>query len=227
MQYRSQLSFLTGWVHHLVYIAILEFTIRHAWTHMFCLCACMEVRSISVLNLHISPQSAAPYIHIGVDNSISSSPIGRAIHCGVLCYENHTPRHSLHLLLHSGESSSGCGRLHLAKSHSRIGISTSRYVVSWVYQGLPSSQTCFEVTIDTTSRYRACTNVDFHDVHLSCPDLFDYWNDPAAVPAYQDERQSLGKAWPTPLIPLLSYSFFSASAVSRQGSACALHRRVL
>ncbi|KAJ7850854.1 hypothetical protein B0H13DRAFT_2284739 [Mycena leptocephala] len=41
--YRSQIGFLTGWVHHVVYIGITEIAIRKGWAHVFCLCAVMEV----------------------------------------------------------------------------------------------------------------------------------------------------------------------------------------
>ena len=41
--YRSQVGLLTGWVHHTAYIMIVELAIRRSWTHIFCLCAAMEV----------------------------------------------------------------------------------------------------------------------------------------------------------------------------------------
>ncbi|KAJ6564360.1 hypothetical protein B0H19DRAFT_941386 [Mycena capillaripes] len=41
--YRAQINFLTGWVHHVVYLGIVEIAIRCAWPHIFCLCAVMEL----------------------------------------------------------------------------------------------------------------------------------------------------------------------------------------
>ncbi|KAJ6564283.1 hypothetical protein B0H19DRAFT_1258742 [Mycena capillaripes] len=41
--YRAQINFLTGWVHHVVYLGIAEIAIRCAWAHVFCLCAVMEL----------------------------------------------------------------------------------------------------------------------------------------------------------------------------------------
>ncbi|KAF8145054.1 hypothetical protein K438DRAFT_1443407, partial [Mycena galopus ATCC 62051] len=43
--YRSQIGFLTGWVHHVLYILITdsETTIRSGWAHLFCLTAVMEL----------------------------------------------------------------------------------------------------------------------------------------------------------------------------------------
>ncbi|TFK32380.1 hypothetical protein BDQ12DRAFT_692592 [Crucibulum laeve] len=41
--YRDQLSTLTGWIHHLVYILVVELAVRRSWTHIFCLAAIMEV----------------------------------------------------------------------------------------------------------------------------------------------------------------------------------------
>jgi hypothetical protein len=41
--YPAQVGFLTGWIHHAVYLFIVEAAIRCSWTHIFCLCASMEV----------------------------------------------------------------------------------------------------------------------------------------------------------------------------------------
>jgi len=41
--YRDQVGLLTGWIHHPMYIMIVELAIRRSWTHIFCLCAAMEV----------------------------------------------------------------------------------------------------------------------------------------------------------------------------------------
>ncbi|KAJ7670062.1 hypothetical protein DFH06DRAFT_1372759, partial [Mycena polygramma] len=41
--YRAQINFLTGWVHHVVYVGITELAIRRGWAHVFCLCAVMEL----------------------------------------------------------------------------------------------------------------------------------------------------------------------------------------
>ncbi|KIK63437.1 hypothetical protein GYMLUDRAFT_241915 [Collybiopsis luxurians FD-317 M1] len=40
--YRPQLSFLTGWIHHAVYLVIVEYAVRQNWAHLFCFAACME-----------------------------------------------------------------------------------------------------------------------------------------------------------------------------------------
>ncbi|KAF8145036.1 hypothetical protein K438DRAFT_1735644 [Mycena galopus ATCC 62051] len=41
--YRSQIGFLTGWVHHVHHVLITETTIRSGWAHLFCLAAVMEL----------------------------------------------------------------------------------------------------------------------------------------------------------------------------------------
>lgn len=41
--YRSQIGLLTGWIHHGIYLMIVELAIRRSWAHIFCLCAAMEV----------------------------------------------------------------------------------------------------------------------------------------------------------------------------------------
>jgi hypothetical protein len=41
--YRSQVGLLTGWIHHIVYMFIVQIAIKRAWTQIFCLCALMEL----------------------------------------------------------------------------------------------------------------------------------------------------------------------------------------
>lgn len=41
--YRSKVNLLTGWIHHTIYILIVEYTCRMGWSHLFSLCAVMEV----------------------------------------------------------------------------------------------------------------------------------------------------------------------------------------
>jgi len=41
--YRSQVSLVTGWIHHILYVFIIQVTINRAWTQIFCLCALMEL----------------------------------------------------------------------------------------------------------------------------------------------------------------------------------------
>ncbi|KAK7451296.1 hypothetical protein VKT23_012637 [Stygiomarasmius scandens] len=50
--YRSQINLLTGWVHHILYIGIVEYAIRQGWASVFSLCACMEFPTF-VLGLSI------------------------------------------------------------------------------------------------------------------------------------------------------------------------------
>ncbi|KAJ7017632.1 hypothetical protein C8F04DRAFT_1332941 [Mycena alexandri] len=46
LYYRAQIGFLTGWVHHAVYLCITEIAIRLAWAHIFCFAACMELPTL-------------------------------------------------------------------------------------------------------------------------------------------------------------------------------------
>jgi hypothetical protein len=52
--YRDQVGLLTGWIHHPMYIMIVELAIRRSWTHIFCLCAAMEVPTffLGFMGLH-------------------------------------------------------------------------------------------------------------------------------------------------------------------------------
>ncbi|KAK0199639.1 hypothetical protein DFS33DRAFT_1267464 [Desarmillaria ectypa] len=40
--YRSQITILTGWFHHIIYIMIVEIAVRRSFAHVFCLCCIME-----------------------------------------------------------------------------------------------------------------------------------------------------------------------------------------
>lgn len=41
--YRSKVNLLTGWIHHTIYIVIVGYTSHMRWSHLFTLCAVMEV----------------------------------------------------------------------------------------------------------------------------------------------------------------------------------------
>ena len=41
--YRSKVNLLTGWIHHSVYVFIVEYAIQGHWSHIFGLFAVMEV----------------------------------------------------------------------------------------------------------------------------------------------------------------------------------------
>ncbi|KAG8221385.1 hypothetical protein J3R82DRAFT_1561 [Butyriboletus roseoflavus] len=51
--YRSKVNLLTGWIHHSVYVFIVEYAIQQHWSHIFCLCAVMEVRTFPTFVLAI------------------------------------------------------------------------------------------------------------------------------------------------------------------------------
>jgi hypothetical protein len=95
--YRSQVALVTGWIHHIVYVFIVQVCIKRAWTQIFCLCALMEVRysRISPLrSLTISPSSyqpsfwrSLPYTHVYDPTShlqwLSSSLVSYSTSSGV------------------------------------------------------------------------------------------------------------------------------------------------
>ncbi|KAF7322772.1 hypothetical protein HMN09_00056500 [Mycena chlorophos] len=41
--YRSQITLLTGWIHHSLYLVICEVAIRRGWAHLFAFCGFMEL----------------------------------------------------------------------------------------------------------------------------------------------------------------------------------------
>jgi hypothetical protein len=44
--YRAEVALLTGWIHHTIYVLIVEVAIKRSWAHIFCLCAAMEVNDL-------------------------------------------------------------------------------------------------------------------------------------------------------------------------------------
>ncbi|KII85645.1 hypothetical protein PLICRDRAFT_166320 [Plicaturopsis crispa FD-325 SS-3] len=54
MHYREHLTLSTGWIHHTLYVFIVQLAIRREWTHVFCLCLLMELPTfvLSVASLH-------------------------------------------------------------------------------------------------------------------------------------------------------------------------------
>ncbi|THH07907.1 hypothetical protein EW145_g3063 [Phellinidium pouzarii] len=57
LHYRQHVNLLSGWVHHALYILIVEFAKRHSWAHLFSFCACMElptfILSLGTLHPHL------------------------------------------------------------------------------------------------------------------------------------------------------------------------------
>lgn len=95
--YRSKLNFLTGWVHHTVYVFIVEYAIRKNWSYIFCLCAVMEVRAFTCHGfvpaiaradgIHTDPNFRA-----GQCKPRSPSPLGRCLCNHVLPYAHRPSR---------------------------------------------------------------------------------------------------------------------------------------
>ncbi|KAI5989816.1 hypothetical protein F5J12DRAFT_922845 [Pisolithus orientalis] len=55
LHYRSKVNWLTGWVHHSVYVFVVEYAIRMNWSHIFCLCAIMEIPTFVLAVATINP----------------------------------------------------------------------------------------------------------------------------------------------------------------------------
>ena len=63
LYYRSEVNLLTGWVHHLLYICIVQYTIQRGWANIFCLCALMEVCFYLVsYRIHSDPSQLPTFI---------------------------------------------------------------------------------------------------------------------------------------------------------------------
>ncbi|KIY47739.1 hypothetical protein FISHEDRAFT_65989 [Fistulina hepatica ATCC 64428] len=58
-QYREHINMSTGWIHHMLYIVIVEYAIRNGWAHVFCLCAIMELPTFLLGLAHLHPQLRA------------------------------------------------------------------------------------------------------------------------------------------------------------------------
>jgi len=44
--YRSRISLLGGWIHHSMYIIVIELVVRRSWSHIFCLAGSMEIPTL-------------------------------------------------------------------------------------------------------------------------------------------------------------------------------------
>ena len=47
VHYRKQVNLLSGWVHHALYVFVIDLAIRQGWTHVFSFAATMEVRAFA------------------------------------------------------------------------------------------------------------------------------------------------------------------------------------
>lgn len=56
LYYRSKVNILTGWIHHTVYVFIVEYAIRKKWSYIFCLCAVMEIPTFVLASASINPR---------------------------------------------------------------------------------------------------------------------------------------------------------------------------
>lgn len=54
--YRSKINLLTGWIHHTLYIFIVEYASRMGWSHLFTLCAVMEVPTFVLAIASLNPR---------------------------------------------------------------------------------------------------------------------------------------------------------------------------
>ncbi|KIJ95923.1 hypothetical protein K443DRAFT_108043 [Laccaria amethystina LaAM-08-1] len=56
VHYPSHVHLVTGWIHHAMYIIIVELTIKRSWSHIFCLCAAMEIPTFILGFTNLYPQ---------------------------------------------------------------------------------------------------------------------------------------------------------------------------
>lgn len=90
--YPAQLTLLTGWIHHVLYLFIVELAIRHSWTHIFCLCALMELPTF-VLGI----TSLYPHLRSNVIFAVTFASTRIVLHA-ILCIsyllpKNHASTH--------------------------------------------------------------------------------------------------------------------------------------
>ncbi|KZT25534.1 hypothetical protein NEOLEDRAFT_1114341 [Neolentinus lepideus HHB14362 ss-1] len=55
LYYREQVGLLTGWVHHSLYILVVEMAIRRSWAHIFCFCGIMELPTFLLSIASLNP----------------------------------------------------------------------------------------------------------------------------------------------------------------------------
>ncbi|KAG2095888.1 uncharacterized protein F5147DRAFT_717459 [Suillus discolor] len=54
--YRSKVNLLTGWIHHTIYIFIVEYACRQSWSHLFALCGVMEIPTFLLAIASLNPR---------------------------------------------------------------------------------------------------------------------------------------------------------------------------
>ncbi|KAG7441531.1 uncharacterized protein BT62DRAFT_482831 [Guyanagaster necrorhizus] len=88
--YRSQISIMTGWFHHILYIIIVEIAIRRSFAHVFCLCCIMEFPTF-ILGLG----SLYPSLRSDVFFALSFFATRIALHI-MLCISYYLPNNRLY-----------------------------------------------------------------------------------------------------------------------------------
>ncbi|KIJ12633.1 hypothetical protein PAXINDRAFT_25880, partial [Paxillus involutus ATCC 200175] len=54
--YRSKLNLLPGWIHHYVYVLVIEYALQTKWSHIFCLCTIMEIPTFILALASVNPR---------------------------------------------------------------------------------------------------------------------------------------------------------------------------
>ncbi|KAF8342781.1 uncharacterized protein EI90DRAFT_2821183, partial [Cantharellus anzutake] len=57
LYYRDRINLLTGWVHHIVYIILMQVLLSWQWTHLFLLAAIMELPTFILSISYLFPQT--------------------------------------------------------------------------------------------------------------------------------------------------------------------------
>ncbi|KAJ6449493.1 hypothetical protein C8R47DRAFT_1296955 [Mycena vitilis] len=63
--YRASITVCWGWIHHSVYIVLLNYTIHRQWAHIFCLCACMELPTLHLSLSFLHPRLRHDWLFCG------------------------------------------------------------------------------------------------------------------------------------------------------------------
>lgn len=95
--YRSKVNLLTGWIHHSVYVFIVEYAIQRGWSYIFSLCAVMEV-AVPPLPLEQSFSNAIFYtdsdVCIGLGKHHPTSSFRRHLCCLLFRHAHPSPHPS-------------------------------------------------------------------------------------------------------------------------------------
>ncbi|KAG1856372.1 hypothetical protein DFJ58DRAFT_784822 [Suillus subalutaceus] len=77
--YRSKVNLLTGWFHHTIYIFIVGYSCHMGWSHLFILCAVLEVPTFVLAIASLNPRFRSDVIFALSRHSVTNDSFGPGV----------------------------------------------------------------------------------------------------------------------------------------------------